>query len=105
MSESSFFVYFNWSTISFLNSNIRICHLVSRTRNRKKEKRKGRRRHQRKEISLSGLSLVYRRCNYASKDNKRGNSKDRVDASGLRRGEPVFYKRNVMIACEPSVYL
>lgn len=69
------------------------------------ERSRERRRHRRKEISSRGLSLVdCRQYNYASKDNKRGNSKDRVDALS-DEGLPVFYKRNVMVACEPGVPL
>lgn len=54
-------------------------------------------------MSPSGLSLVdCRWYNYVSKDDKRGSSGDRVDALSRDERLPVFYKRDVMVACEPS---
>lgn len=54
-------------------------------------------------IEEKKCQAVYRWYNYASKDNKRGNSGDRMDASSCDKSLPVFYKRDVMVACmEPS---
>jgi len=60
------------------------------------------RQDRKKEISIDISFVDRRRCNYI-KDNKRDNSENRVNA--LRYDEGLFYKRNVMVACEPSVYL